>query len=507
MASADGAVTDRRVHGRLVAGGAVTLVASMVGAACNLLLLVAVGRGLGPEETGVFLSAVGAFLVVAGALRLGADTGLVRYFARSVAQGRRGELRTLARIALVPALVVGVIVAAILVGAAGPLSRLVFDDQHVADGERAITVLAAFVPLLSLMTIMNAGSRGVGSITSFAVMQNVLLPLGRLVGVAVAIAAGASLVGVLVGWAAVLPVLVVVSAALLRRAIRRVDDGRRAQDDDLSRELPTRFWRFSIPRAVTAVVETAFEWADVILVTALAGPVPGGVYAVASRAVKMVQMVDYASRVAISTRVSAALVHDRRDVVARLYSVATRLMIGLAWPYLVLLALFGPTVLSVFGAGFSEGGTVVVVLAVGMMVLVAAGSIQSILLLGGHSALQLVNKVVALAVLVVGNLLVTPSHGAVGAAAVWCAAIVVDAVLALLQVLLVMRVPLRGDPLLAIGLPVLVTVLPVGVLAVAVLGRSPLALAGAAVLGLAVYAGSLMVTGAPRSLRRLIDTV
>ena len=70
---------------------------------------------------------------------------------------------------------------------------------------------------------------------------------------------------------------------------------------------------------------------------------------------------------------------------------------------LVLVGLFGP--------GFTDGVPLLAVLGVGMAVRAAAGPVQSVLLLGGLSRAQLMNKVIALAVCLVGNLALTARWG------------------------------------------------------------------------------------------------
>ena len=84
------------------------------------------------------------------------------------------------------------------------------------------------------------------------------------------------------------------------------------------RALRREFWGFSLPRAVAALVEIVLEWLDVLLVALLAGEVAAGLYAVATRLVKVTMIIDNALRVSISTRISAWLATGRIDRVLSL---------------------------------------------------------------------------------------------------------------------------------------------------------------------------------------------
>jgi hypothetical protein len=79
-----------------------------------------------------------------------------------------------------------------------------------------------------------------------------------------------------------------------------------------------------------------------------------------------------------------------------------------------------------------------------MLVPLAAGNVGSVLLLGGKSTWVLLDKVAVLVVNVGLNLLLIPRFGILGAAMAWAVSIVVDNVLAVLQVHRGLRVSSRG---------------------------------------------------------------
>lgn len=490
----------------LASTAAITLGASILGAGVNFVLAVVVGRAYGAAETGLFFAVVGVFLVLANVLKLGADTGLTRYGARLLALGRQGELPVLSRAALLPIFALSVPVAAALwwlgglQGLEGTVGGLI-DGAHGAAAGDLLRHLAPFAPLLALTTVLTAGTRGLGHVLPYALLQNVALPVTRLAGVVVAAWLGLGIAGAVGAWAAGLPLVAVAAALAYRRAVRRAvgggseggSGGEGGGRDGYAppsgvRALRREFWGFSLPRAVAALVEIVLEWLDVLLVALLAGEVAAGLYAVATRLVKVTMIIDNALRVSISTRISAWLATGRIDRVQALYEVATRAMVALIWPFLLVLAVFAEAAAGLFGPDFAGAVPVLRVMCVGVALFAAAGSLQTILLLGGLSRRQLANKSVALVACTAANLVLTPRWGAVGGALSWVFTVLIDTALVAWAVHRRMGVQVSTRAAATMGPLVLACV---GVPALATrwwLGPSIAAAALAGLLGMAVLA-------------------
>ena len=287
-------------------------------------------------------------------------------------------------------------------------------------------------------------TRGFDDALTYPLVQNLMLPLGRLTAIGLAVLAGWGVAGVLGAWLAPVPLALVVAAAVALRLVRRGAQDRLDLDPPTRRELGTRFWGFSAARGVTACVEILLEWIDVILVGALASPAEAGVYAVVTRCVRASEVVQQAGRIVVGPRISGALARGDVADAGELYGVVTAAMIWVAWPFFVLIAVFGDQVLRVFGPGFDEGATPLAVLAAAMALATAAGTVQTILLMGGRSTWQLADKTGALVLNVVLDVAFIPLWGITGAAIAWSVTIVVDTVIVLWQVQRLMRVRPSG---------------------------------------------------------------
>jgi O-antigen/teichoic acid export membrane protein len=141
----------------------------------------------------------------------------------------------------------------------------------------------------------------------------------------------------------------------------------------------------------------------------------------------------------------------------------------LTWPIYLLAAVFGPSVLAVFGRSYHAGSTVMLILALTMLVATGCGQVDMVLITTGRSTWSLVNGLLAMCVNICVDLILIPRMGITGAAIGWAAAIVVSNLVPLIQVASAARVHPFGRGLAAAcGLTVLsFAVVPIGLRMVA----------------------------------------
>ena len=472
----------RRPEGLLRASG-ITFAGIVVGAFATLLLAQVVGHGLGARGTGLFFQAIALFAIASNALQLGADTALVRTLSRQSALGETRGLRRTVRTAVVPVTLVGVAFSVVVLLAAGPLGGLVAPGDPGYATE-VLRIMSPFLVAGALLAVLLGGTRGIGSTLPYTVLQNLGLPILRLLIVAFAMAAGWSIQWIAAGWAAPLAVLAVAAAVVLARQLRN------AEARGLSPVLAepsgaaAGFWGFALPRGASTLIERALDWSGVLIVLAVGGPVAGGIYAVVNRCASAGTMIDQAARIVTGPRISRALATRNHAEASRLFLDVTRGIVAVAWPFYLTLAVFAPAVLSLFGPEFVAGALPLALVSLAMMLATTAGMVQSILLMGGRSSWQLINRLAQLATLLVLTALLVPPLGLTGAAIGWIAAIAVDTTLAAVQVNV--RLGIRSSPRLIV-LPAALALLVFGGgggLAALVFGESvPVLLTASAVLG------------------------
>jgi O-antigen/teichoic acid export membrane protein len=466
-------------------GGLLNLLGAGVAAVAGVLLVVVVSRTLPQDKAGTFFTLTSLFLLAEMVTRLGTGTGLVYFVARQRSLGRPDLVRAFRRVALVPVLVAGGVTAGVLAFSAPWLAELAGGDL---DGVRpAVLLLAVLLPVAALSDTLLTASRGYSSMRPTVVLDRVLRPVLQVA--LVAAAAGGPLVVLAGAWAAPW----VASAVLAWCWLARLD---RLHLPPAATP-PTRgdwraFWRFTGPRAVTSVVQVALQRLDIVLVAALIGPAPAAVYTAATRFLVVGQLSGTAITTAAQPRLAGLLAVGARSATRSIYQSATAWLVLLTWPVYLLSAVFADVVLSIFGSGYQSGRPVVVVLAVAMLLATACGMVDTLLNMAGRTMWTLANSVAALVTMVAVDLLLIPRIGILGAAVGWAAAILVNNLLPLAQLIGSLRLHPFGRATLSAALLALLCFGAAPAAARTLFTDEPVAVAAVVLLGAAAYAAAVL---------------
>jgi O-antigen/teichoic acid export membrane protein len=442
-AGAERAPEHRAVLGNVVRGGAFALAGTASAAVMGFALTLVVTRGLTKSEAGEFFTTTALFLVLLAFTAFGVAAGVVRFVPRFLVHDRGEDVRKLLVVAVVPVLVASVVMSVVLWLSADSLSHRFSDGSDTT--ATAFRVLALFLVPGVLEVVAVESTRAFGDVTSYVSIQQFLLPLARPVLVGLAIAAGSPLAVIVAAWSVPLVITLVLSAFVLVRAMGRtlagIDPSRTPSG---YRTIAREYWAFTLPRGLSATIDIVLTWLDVLLVAAMVSAAQAAIYAAASRFITTGTLALAAMRLAAAPEISAAMAADDKARASDLYRVTTQLVILASWPLYLLLALFAPGILLLFGPGYDQGAPALAVLSIAMLVPLAAGNVGSVLLLGGKSTWVLLDKIAVLAVNIGFNLVLIPRFGILGAAIAWALSIVLDNVLAVIQVHRGLRVSSRG---------------------------------------------------------------
>jgi O-antigen/teichoic acid export membrane protein len=421
-------------------GGLANLAGSALAGVTGIAVTWIVARALGAEQAGAFFAATAAFVLVGGVGKLGTQTGLVYWPARLRATGRDHLLGACLRTALAPVTVLAAVLAVAMWLTAPAIARLTAADtpQLVAEHTAGLRTLALFLPLQALTDALLTATRGYRAMRPTVLFDRIFrsalqLLLVAAVGISVWWTTP-SLSSFALAWAApYLPVSVLAAFALRRiyldgrprRSRTRLAERRRMRRD---------FWRFTGPRALASVAQLALQRVDVLLVAALGGLAAAAVYAVAGRFVVLIQFANQGISQSVQPRLAEALATGDRATANHLYQTATGWLVLVTWPINLLVLLFAPLYLGVFGADYRAGASAVLVLAGAMLVATGCGMVDMVLAMAGRTSWNLLNVLISLVITIGLDVLLIPRYGALGAAIGLACAMVANNVLPLIQV-------------------------------------------------------------------------
>lgn len=437
MTSAVNADTQAQL-GKIARGGALNLVGSVVSAVTSFLLVVAVANFFDTQRAGMLFAATSLFLILQALTSLGTDTGLARFLLRFEADGRHRDIPTAIRSAIVPTTAAAIVVAVALFLLAEQIAPVV--GLGDPGGVEMLRVAAVGLPFATLNDVALAATRAFGKMRPTVLVDSILRCTLQLLAAVAVGAAGAGVVALAGSWT--LPYLLTgsIAAVVLIRTLRHrasgwpevATGGSTAGGAAATRR---EFWVYTWPRAVARLCQIAIQRVDIILVAALIDARAAAIYTAATRFVVLGQFSQIAIQRVLQPRLTALLARDDHGTVRDVFKVSTSWSIALSWPMYLAAACAAPLYLDLFGAGYRDDGVeVVVVMAIGMMLAMAAGPLDTLLLMAGGSTTSLWNSIVALVIDVGLCLVLIPRWGIVGAAVAWAAAVVVRNALTLVQV-------------------------------------------------------------------------
>jgi O-antigen/teichoic acid export membrane protein len=426
------AASSRHLAG-VARGGLVNLGGAVAAGFLNFVLVVIVTRQLGAGGAGSFFVAIAMFSVLSNTLELGADTGLVRMIPRLVAHDRTADLRAMVTAALVPVFAASALAAVLLYAGASDAARL-FAPSRPTEVAGLVRILAVFLPVSALYTVLVAGTRGFGSMVPSVLVDRIGKPLAQPALVLAATTLGAGVTGAVLGWS--IPIAtgtVAIGIWFVAMARRTERGGPPGPGGARTRGIAGEFWSFTAPRGFAGFFQVGILWADTLLIGALRTNREAGVYVAATRYVLVGTFAIVAILQVVGPKLSELLARRDHGGAQRVYQASTAWLVLLTWPVYITCLLFAPALLAIFGPGFAGGRAPLLILAGAMLVATAVGPVDVVLLMAGKSWWNLANTMVALGVNIALNLVLIPRYGIAGAGIAWAASVLVNNLVPLAQ--------------------------------------------------------------------------
>ena len=174
--------------------------------------------------------------------------------------------------------------------------------------------------------------------------------------------------------------------------------------------------RRSAAMTTAAMAEAANQYADVVLIGALAGPVASAGYFVAARIASVFPMLTSGLHNYSASRIAELYYGGRAHELQRLLARVMMLALALVALLMVVIAFAGPWLLALFGAQYRDEYAVLMLLAGVSAFTTLMGPGSMMMLTMGHERLYLKLVVGALAVRIAALVALVPTFGILGAA-------------------------------------------------------------------------------------------
>jgi O-antigen/teichoic acid export membrane protein len=367
----------RRSSGTLVADTVGTLGLNVSAVALNFVVVLLLTHVLGTVEYGAYASA----FAWAGILSVIAVLGLAPLVVRDVAAYTASESWALVRGLIRWTNRAIVASSSATIAGAALVGWLLY--RHRAELFHPYLVGLALIPLIALTSLRQAAMQGLGRVVLGRFPETMLTPavfIAILVGAdalvsrrltaawAIGFQVGATLAGFALG------------ARLLRRSLPSAVHASAPM-------FASRSWRRStVSLLALNVVMAANAQVGTIMLAAVSGGRDAAVFNVAFRVTIFISFILLASSYPLGPIVARLHAAGERLEIERVVVRAARLVLLVSIPIALVLVVFAPTVLGLFGHDFSHGATTVRILAIGDVVNVLTGYGGLVLVMSGRES-------------------------------------------------------------------------------------------------------------------------
>lgn len=366
-------------------------------------------RLMGPDGYGVYAFVFAGASLLAMPLQLGVPTLVVRETSGYEAQGRWDLVRGLFRRADRGLLAFGLALAVVA------LAVLPFVPDTPGRGMRQTVLWSLLlVPAVALGNTRGAALRGLHAVGAGLLPEQLIRPAAFLllaVAAALLVPGGLTPPAAMASHAAAALVALAAASWMLRRRLPAgYHEAAPAYDD--------RAWLRSVgPLSLLAGVQACIQHLDVFILGLFASVDDVALYRVALQGATLVAFMLNAANVALGPQIARSYTRGDMEGLQRLLTRSSRVALATALVPVALFVLAGRELLSaVFGAGYAPAYAALVIVGVGELVNVAAGSVGQALNMTGHERDALRGLAAGAAINVALNLLLIPRFGMEGAA-------------------------------------------------------------------------------------------
>jgi O-antigen/teichoic acid export membrane protein len=399
-------LNDLDSHAReILSKSAIAFVLKIIGAGLAFIFQVAVARYLGASGSGVYFLALTIITLVATVGRLGMDNIVTRFVAAHASENDWSKVNGVVRHAVHIALAVSLPVSATLFFLADRLAAAIFRKPELAD---TLKMMSLIIAPLSVMTLYAVALQGLKRVRDAMLMQSVLTPL--LAGIALYYLAPLfGISGAVAAYSIGVMFTLIFGFCMWYRATTA---WRKTRPQFSANLLMTN----SFPLLWSVLLQQIMLALPLLLLGVWASNEDVGVFNIAQRTSGLVGLVLVAANIIVAPKF--AELYQQQDMAA-LGKVARHgglLMTIMASPALFLFLVAPKWVMGSFGAEFSKGWLLLVVMALGQLVNVMTGSVGFLLVMTGNERSYLEANIIAAVLCVLLAAVLIPPYSTIGAA-------------------------------------------------------------------------------------------
>jgi O-antigen/teichoic acid export membrane protein len=171
-----------------------------------------------------------------------------------------------------------------------------------------------------------------------------------------------------------------------------------------------------IPLLITQIMLLSITWSSTLALGVWGSKNDVGIFGAAIRASMLISFLLVSMNSIIAPKISALYVSNNLAELESMARKSAALLTVIATPIIFFIILFPDMIMSIFGNEFSEGGQLLLILALGQFINVGTGSVGYLLIMSGNEVTMRNNTIIFGLLAIILNIWLVPRFGAMGAA-------------------------------------------------------------------------------------------
>ncbi len=391
--------------GNMAKGSALVGSGDLIGNLFFYINSVIITRTIGAELYGLFF--LGNIIALIGSMiaRLGLDYAILRFVA--LFKGKDQEIRIFKTVK--SALLISAIASAAVVIVSVILSP--FMAHTIFRKPQLITVilfLAIGIPFTNIIAMVVNLFLGLKEVKYKVLIENLLLPLIKLISIILFFQCGMRLSGVV--YANVLSsfVVAVFCLVLINHRFPQIRKSGYADKKPLL--------SFSLPILGETILNYIISWIDILILGYFSTSTDVGILGIIYRISIVLVFVQYSFNAIFSPMISELHGTNKLKELEQLFKLQTRWAFSLTLPFLILLIMFPEHIMKIFGDTFVNGALALVIISIGRFFDTVVGASGLMIMMIGKPKINTINSLIILVIKIILNIIMIPKYGLIGAA-------------------------------------------------------------------------------------------
>jgi O-antigen/teichoic acid export membrane protein len=436
-------------------GAGTVFLGTILGVGFKYLFELVVAKELGAELFGVFFFGFSIFKILERLAALGLNNGILRFVSLYRGENDEARIKGTVILSLKAVLLAGSSLAIGLIALSRSISSQFFPDMNIG----SILVLFALGVVFTGITEIMVFSTQAFQIMKYKVLVRRIIEPG--IGLALLF------VFLLMGWQIfgaalafpIAPALGMVFAFLLmRKVIPYITQPTLRPIFETKRILS-----FSWPLFFVGFLDLMNNYINTLMLGFFKTSTEVGIYGATWRTAFVIPIVLESFNSIFAPIISDLFNREEKQRLEDLFKVVARWIFTVSLPITIVLIFFSREILSLWGSEYTLGATSLMIICLAQLINCTTGSVGFVLMMTGHSKINLINNFIGLVSTILLNLLLIPKYGVMGAALSLAIVIALINITRLVEVYILLKIHPYGvsfyKPLLSAGTAVLVLVL------------------------------------------------